>query len=100
RRFIACGGAGALDPELTLGHIIVPTSAIRDEGTSYHYLHPDAEARPSPEAVAVIERVLVERELPYRTGRVWTTDAFFRETPGKVQLRRSQGCLLVEMEAA
>jgi uridine phosphorylase len=98
RRFIACGGA--LDAELTLGQIIVPTSAIRDEGTSYHYLPPDAEARPSPEAVAAIERVLAERKLPYRTGRVWTTDAFFRETPGKVQLRRSQGCLLVEMEAA
>jgi hypothetical protein len=39
-RVIACGGAGVLVPEIALGHVIVPTAAIRDEGTSYHYLAP------------------------------------------------------------
>jgi uridine phosphorylase len=100
RTFIACGGAGALDAELTLGHALIPTSAIRDEGTSYHYLPPGAEAVPSPQAVAAIERTLQAHAVPYRKAPVWTTDAFFRETPSKVNLRRSQGCLMVEMEAA
>jgi uridine phosphorylase len=100
RMFIACGGAGALDRELALGHIIIPTDAVRDEGTSYHYLAPGQLAQPSPTAVAAIEQVLQEQGIPYRTARTWTTDAFFRETPGKIQLRRNQGCLVVEMEAA
>ncbi|MDZ4721727.1 MAG: nucleoside phosphorylase [Roseiflexaceae bacterium] len=100
RIFIACGGAGALDQELALGHIIIPTDAVRDEGTSYHYLAPGQPAQPSSAAVAAIEQVLQEQGVPYRTARTWTTDAFFRETPGKIQLRRSQGCLVVEMEAA
>ena len=38
RTFVACGGAGVLVPDVALGHVIVPTSAVRDEGTSYHYL--------------------------------------------------------------
>src|SRR4051794_21412442 len=57
RKFIACGGAGVLDRSIALGHLVVPTAAIRDEGTSYHYLPPGREAEPSPEAVAAIEAV-------------------------------------------
>jgi len=37
RKVMACGGAGAVVPGLALGHVIVPTAAVRDEGTSYHY---------------------------------------------------------------
>jgi uridine phosphorylase len=100
RMFVACGGAGALDRDLALGHVIVPTSAVRDEGTSYHYLPPGQEARPTPRALAAVEQTLQEHGVPYRTAATWTTDAIFRETPGKIQLRRSQGCVTVEMEAA
>jgi uridine phosphorylase len=100
RVFVACGGAGALDRDLALGHLIVPTSAVRDEGTSYHYLPPGQEARPTPSALAAVEQTLQERGVPYRRAATWTTDAFFRETPGKINLRRSQGCVTVEMEAA
>ena len=50
KKFIACGGAGVLDREIAVGHLIVPTAAIRDEGTSYHYLPPGREVSPSPEA--------------------------------------------------
>ena len=100
RKFVACGGAGALDQRLTLGHILIPTSAVRDEGTSYHYVPPSREIEADPAAIAAIEAVLNERELPYIAGKVWTTDALFRETPGKVRARREEGCLAVEMEAA
>jgi len=100
RKFIACGGAGVLDREIAVGHIVVPTSAVRDEGTSYHYLPPAREVAASPEGVAAIERTLLARHVPYVLGKTWTTDAIFRETPAKVQLRRSEGCLTVEMEAA
>ena len=48
RSFVACGGAGVLVPDVALGHVIVPTSAVRDEGTSYHYLAPSRTASPTP----------------------------------------------------
>ena len=43
---------------------------------------------------------LVEHGIPFITGRTWTTDAFYRETPGKIAARRQEGCVTVEMEAA
>lgn len=100
RKFVACGGAGALDQRLTLGHILIPNSAVRDEGTSYHYVPPSREIEADPTVIAAIEAVLNQRELPYIVGKVWTTDALFRETPAKVRARREEGCLAVEMEAA
>jgi uridine phosphorylase len=100
RKFIACGGCGVLNPEIAVGHLIIPTQAVRDEGTSYHYLPPGREVQPSAEALTSIERVLRRSEVPYILGKTWTTDAPYRETHEKVRLRREEGCLAVEMEAA
>lgn len=100
RKFVACGGAGVLDSEIPVGHLIVPTHAVRDEGTSYHYLPPRREVAATPEAVAAIETALAARGVDYLKGKTWTTDAIYRETAGKVERRRSEGCLTVEMEAA
>ncbi len=100
KKFIACGGSGVLDREIAVGHIIVPRSAVRDEGTSYHYLAPAREVNASPEGVAAIERVLQSRNIPYIVSKTWTTDAPYRETAEKVRLRKAEGCLAVEMEAA
>ena len=100
RKFIACGGAGVLEGNLTLGHLIVPTGAVRDEGTSYHYLPPAREVDASPEAVVAIEKILKRDHVDYVTGKTWTTDGVYRETTAKIQLRRAEGCLTVEMEAA
>jgi uridine phosphorylase len=47
-KFVACGGAGVLDREIQPGHPVVPTAAVRDEGTSYHYLPPGREVSASP----------------------------------------------------
>lgn len=100
RKFIACGGAGALDASLVLGHVVVVDSAVRDEGTSYHYLPPSREVAASPGAVAALERILQRDNVPFVTGKTWTTDGIYRETRAKVGLRRAEGCLTVEMEAA
>lgn len=100
RKFIACGGAGVLNKEIAVGHLIIPIAAVRDEGVSYHYLPPSREVHALPEAVAAIERVMERHRVPYTIGKTWTTDAFYRETPQKIQLRRDEGCLTVEMEAA
>ena len=99
-KFIACGGAGVLDSTLAVGHIVVPNSAVRDEGTSYHYLPPAREVSASLPAVAAIETVLQAHSCEYVIGKTWTTDGLYRETAAKVQRRRAEGCLTVEMEAA
>jgi uridine phosphorylase len=98
--FVAAGGAGVLVPEIALGHVIVPTAAVRDEGTSYHYLPAGRDAPASPEAVAAIVATLEAHGVPYATGKTWTTDALYRETRAKVARRVAEGCLSVEMEAA
>jgi len=100
RAFVACGGAGILVPDVALGHVIVPTAAIRDEGTSYHYLPASREATPSPAAVAAILATLDRHHVPHVEGKTWTTDALYRETRGKVERRVAEGCLTVEMESA
>jgi uridine phosphorylase len=100
RAVVVCGGAGALVPELVLGHAVVPTAALRDEGTSYHYLPPSRLVAADPAGVAAVQAALAARELPYVSGTTWTTDAPYRETPAKVAARRAEGCLTVEMEAA
>ena len=98
--FLVCGGAGALYDDIGVGNIIIPTAAIRDEGTSYHYLPPSREVEMDPKMVAALEKALTERNIPHQVGKTWTTDAFFRETSEKVALRKSEGALVVEMEAA
>ncbi len=100
RRVVVVGGAGALVPGLTLGHVVVPTSAVRDEGTSHHYLPASRTVEPTPVAVAAITRTLDRRGVPYVSGATWTTDALFRETRDKMERRVAEGCLTVEMEAS
>ena len=67
RKFIACGGSGVLDTTIAVGHIIVPTSAVRDEGTSYHYLPPGREVSASPE-IAKSRFNVFERENFHRVN--------------------------------
>jgi uridine phosphorylase len=100
RRFAVCGGAGALVPELVLGQVVVPTAAVRDEGTSYHYLAPGREVAVEPAAVTAATGLLGERDVPCVTGKTWTTDGIYRETRARTARRRDEGCLVVEMEAA
>jgi uridine phosphorylase len=100
RKFIACGGSGSLKRELTAGHVIVPTSAVRDEGTSYHYLPASREVKPHDDAVKAIEATLQKHNVPFVMGKTWTMDALYRETPTRIARRRDEGCLVVEMEAS
>lgn len=100
RKFMACGGCGVLEKEIAVGHIIVVSGAIRDEGVSYHYLPPGREVIANPLAVNALENALILQGIPYRVGKTWTTDAPYRETVKKIENRRADGCLTVEMESA
>ena len=100
KKFIVCGGAGVLQKDISVGHIILPCTAIRDEGLSYHYIKPAREIAYGCETIKKIELQLLQENIPYVKGKTWTTDAIFRETKDKIDLRISEGCLTVEMEAS
>ena len=97
-KYIMFGSAGNLDAEATAGKFIIPTHAYRDEGMSYHYAPPAdyIEIKNHTRLAEIFDGL----GLPYMEGRVWTTDAFMRETVGLTALRRSEGCVAVEMELA
>lgn len=99
-RFIVCGAAGCLRSELEVGNLILPVSAVRDEGTSYHYIEPSREVTCNPFALQTVKQILKDMSVPYVEGKTWTTDAFYRETAEKIERRVSEGCLTVEMECA
>jgi uridine phosphorylase len=99
--FVAVGGAGCLVPDLALGHAVVVSSAVRDEGTSYHYVAPSRVIEADPAAVSSIEATLADAGVPFTTGRTWTTDAPYREARTRVTRRvERDGCITVEMEAS
>lgn len=100
KKYIACGGCGVLSDNLPVGNLLIPTSAIRDEGTSYHYVLPSREMFANEYAVECIERTLTSQGFSSLRVKTWTTDAFYRETKGKIQLRKEEGCATVEMEAS
>jgi uridine phosphorylase len=100
RKFIVCGGCGVLEVDIAVGHLVILSAAVRDEGTSYHYLPPGREVQANPRGVAALEEAARSNGIPYRIGKTWTTDAPYRETPAKINLRKAEGCAVVEMEAA
>jgi uridine phosphorylase len=79
---------------------VVATSAIRDEGTSYHYLPPDSEVACESAVVPLLERELIATGWAVRSGKVWTTDAPYRETKTQLNKWTREGVLAVEMQAA
>ncbi len=99
-KFIVCGGAGVLRKDIAVGHLVIPISAVRDEGVSYHYLPPAREVECNPEVVAKIEAEFKRSGIDYIKAKTWTSDSFYRETEKKIELRKSEGCVTVEMEAA
>jgi uridine phosphorylase len=74
RKFIACGMRGVLQKELAVGRLIIPAAAVRDEGTSYHYVKPSREITANKRMAQIIENTLVEKQIPYIKAKTWTTD--------------------------
>jgi len=99
-RFVAVGTAGGLTPSLTIDHVVLPTWALRDEGTSYHYAAPSRTIPQSAASLTTIRTVLGAHGVPFAEGGTWTTDGFYRETADKVTRRVAEGCVTVEMEAS
>jgi uridine phosphorylase len=81
-------------------YFVLIEKALRDEGTSYHYLPPALFSTINPNLMERLKGVFEKSKPPVFLGATWTTDAPFRETESAVAYYRSQGFLGVEMEAS
>lgn len=100
RHVLFLGWCGSLSESCPIAHVVVPTSAVREEGTSYHYLPPSEQPEASRRLIDPIVTVLRQDGIPHTTGTVWSTDAPYRETPGKVHRYAREGVLAVDMESS
>lgn len=98
KSFIFFGCCGILDDDIVQHKLIVPTAAVRDEGTSYHYAAPSEEITPDAEMTNLLTACLDKCAVPYVTGKIWTTDAIYRETLNTASERKQAGCIAVDME--
>ncbi|VEB83096.1 phosphorylase superfamily [Streptococcus lutetiensis] len=94
------GTCGVLDNSIKETSIIIPTSAIRDEGTSYHYAPPTSEIALNHTYRKQFKQFLDAQNISYTEGKVWTTDGIYRETHQKTANRKTQGAIAVDMECS
>lgn len=98
RKFVFFGSCGILDDDRVNRRLIVPTGAVRDEGTSYHYLSPDEDISPDANVTTILKNCLQRYNYPFVSGKMWTSDAIYRETPDAIRFFREHGCVGVDME--
>jgi uridine phosphorylase len=92
--------AGRVSPLLPLPSYVIPTSAVRDEGTSFHYLSPaDRVFAPTP-LNHLLEEEISPLGIKVAQGCVWTTDAPYRETKSQLNRYAADGVLAVDMQTA
>ena len=94
------GTCGVLDEDIKETSIIIPSHALRDEGTSFHYVEASDEIEVNVSVLDHFRSYLNERKISHREGKVWTTDGIYRETSGKLKTRKAAGAICVDMECS
>jgi len=97
---ISVTSAGIITDETIPKQFALITEAIRDEGTSYHYIPPDKPARISTLVLNQIQEKINQNEILFFEGKSWTTDAPYRETASSINYMKEQNVTCVEMEVA
>jgi len=98
KKIVAFGTCGRLDKNIAQNTIILPIAAYREEGTSYHYLPDTDEIGVDEDALKVVRSVFGKEGFTVMEGKIWTTDAVYRETFDKIKLMKERGCIGVDME--
>jgi uridine phosphorylase len=99
-RCVSIGTAGGFQDGQEPGDVVLLTSAVRDEGTSYHYLPADVPAVSDEALTGRFADALHAAGLAFTTGATVTTDAPYRTTPEEIRVHRANGVRSLEMEAA
>lgn len=100
RLLVSMTSSGQLVELRSPPYFVLIDKALRDEGTSYHYLPPSEFSDAPPRLIASMQRAFDRLRVPVLRGATWTTDAPFRETPSAIAAMKAKGLLAVEMEAA
>jgi uridine phosphorylase len=100
RAILALGWCGSLQPQVKVGHLVLPAGALAGDGTSPHYAPETPELQPDAKLHDLLRENLAGVAAPWHSGRVWTTDAFYRETAALVAHYQSLGALGVDLELA
>ena len=100
RVIIGLASAGRIEPRLPVPCVVVADEAIRDEGTSFHYLRPSRTVHGTKALADALANQMATVGLPVRRGLVWTLDAPYRETAEQIERHAKAGALAVEMQAA
>jgi uridine phosphorylase len=92
--------SGQILPERDPPFFVLVEKALRDEGTSYHYIPPSDFVSIDDKLLNLLDGAFSNLSTPVCRGATWTTDAPFRETDHAIRQARLDGILAVEMEAA
>jgi uridine phosphorylase len=97
---VSVTSSGVILPREKPPYFVLIEKALRDEGTSYHYLPSSEFSFLDDKLSRLLEGAFSKLSIPVTKGATWTTDAPFRETASAVEYAKSKGILAVEMEAA
>jgi uridine phosphorylase len=100
RLLVSMTSAGRLADSRQPPYFILIERALRDEGTSYHYLPPTEFSKADLNLLNAVSGAFAHLRVPVEKGTTWTTEAPFRETPEAIAVMKAKGLLAVEMEAA
>jgi uridine phosphorylase len=99
REVLGFGCCGSLQAILKIGHLVLPVTAWSEEGTSAHYPLPaGTESRANQKILHLCGEKMKEKKCKFSMGKIWSTDALFRETRDKIDQYARMGLLAVEME--
>jgi len=99
-RVLVLGWCGSLSPQVHIGDVLLPDRIHPGDGTSPHYWGEPGSIPPDPGLYNHLSLSLKKAGIPWHTGPVWSTDAFYRETPGLIQSCQHQGILGIDLEMA
>jgi uridine phosphorylase len=100
RKAVFLGYCGSIQEHIGVGEVILPTHAVREEGTSFHYLPRRMKCHADQSTQNLVHQGLLESGIEPHVGACWTTDALYRETGEKIRRYRSRGVLCVDMETS
>jgi uridine phosphorylase len=100
RTVIAVGWCGSLQEHVRIGDVLLPVETVSEEGTSWHYPLHGPSPGPSPRLLDRLRQSLYDGIADPHQGKVWSTDAPYRETKGKVLSYQKAGVLAVDMESS
>ena len=98
RYIFVIGYCGSIQADIRIGDLIIPTDTIREEGTSFHYVGDEKSCRPDINIQNSFYNCSMNKKKGVYMGKVWTTDAPYRETKSKITRYQGQAALGVDME--